>query len=349
MKKLIRKVLNRLAPVKEEDVRQLYKEIDRLYGLIENKLWEEQKHTNMMLYNMYLSQAKINKKFKPLVSIIIPVYNGSNFLSYAIDSALNQTYKNIEIIVVNDGSTDEGKSKEIALKYGKKIRYYEKENGGVSTALNYGIKKMKGEYFAWLSHDDLIEPTHIEKLVEYVSIKGNEKTIPYSAFKVIDEFGTIKVKETISAQLHCFDYKTSVLENEFTLLKGEINGGSVLIPKEAFAKHGLFAEEQRITQERDMWARLITEYKFISIPYETAMLREHSKRVTHVNPRIKIETDEKNLEIIKNASDKKIKKLGLDRTSFYKAMSVHYDIYGNTYMKEEIKKLYKEELKNKDK
>ena len=104
MKKLIRKIVNRLAPVKEEDIKQLYDEISKLYGLIENKLWEEQKHTNMMLYNMYLSQAKIDKKFKPLVSIVIPVYNGSNFLSCAIDCALNQTYKNIEIIAINDCS-----------------------------------------------------------------------------------------------------------------------------------------------------------------------------------------------------------------------------------------------------
>ena len=62
---------------------------------------------------------------KPLVSIIIPVYNGSNFMREAIDSALAQTYPNIEIIVVNDGSTDN--TREIALSYGDKIRYFEKE------------------------------------------------------------------------------------------------------------------------------------------------------------------------------------------------------------------------------
>ena len=68
-------------------------------------------------------------EYKPLVSIVIPVYNGSNYMAEAIDSALSQTYDNIEVIVVNDGSKDQGKSDEIAKSYGDKIRYFPKENG----------------------------------------------------------------------------------------------------------------------------------------------------------------------------------------------------------------------------
>ena len=81
---------------------------------------------------------------QPLVSIVIPVYNGADFLRECIDSALAQTYENIEIIVINDGSCDNGKTEEIALSYGDKIRYIYKENGGVSTALNLGIENMTG-------------------------------------------------------------------------------------------------------------------------------------------------------------------------------------------------------------
>lgn len=104
--------------------------------------------------------------FKPLVSIVIPVYNGSNYLHEAIDSALAQTYEKCEIIVVNDGSTD--CTEQICLSYGDRIRYFYKENGGVATAVNLGIKQMKGEYFSWLSHDDLYYPEKIEKQIEVV-------------------------------------------------------------------------------------------------------------------------------------------------------------------------------------
>ena len=76
----------------------------------------------------------------PLVSIVMPVYNGSNYMREAIDSALAQTYSNIEVIVVNDGSNDDGKTDAIAKEYGDRIRYFIKENGGCASALNLGIK-----------------------------------------------------------------------------------------------------------------------------------------------------------------------------------------------------------------
>ena len=344
MKKLIKKILDKMGLIRAKELNDLRISTNNYLKALEHKMWENNINANIMLYELNLAKGKRKTNFQPKVSIVIPVYNGSNYLKYAIDSALAQTYKNIEIIVVNDGSTDDGKTKEIAKKYGKKISYFEKENGGVSSALNYGIKKMTGEYFAWLSHDDLIEPNHIEKLIEFVSIEGHEKMIPYAAFKVVDENGMIRIEDTMSVQLHCFDYKTSVLRTEFTLLKGEINGGSVLIPKEAFKKHGLFDEKQRITQERDMWSRLIEEYKFVNIPYDTAMIRTHSQQVTNTNPRIKIESDAKNIEIIRNISGKKIKNMGLSKLSFYEILRTHYKDHSNDVIAEELRRLIDETI-----
>ena len=160
----------------------------------------------------------------------------------------------------------------------------------------------------------------------------------------IDENGVIRLPETIAVQLYCFDYKTSVLKNEFTLLKGEINGGSVLIPKEAFNKHGLFAEDQRITQERDMWARLISEYKFINIPYDTAMIRTHSNQVSNTNPNVKIESDKKNIEIIKNISEERIKKMSMSKTTFYEILRAHYENNNNKAVASAITKLLNESI-----
>jgi glycosyltransferase involved in cell wall biosynthesis len=93
--------------------------------------------------------------FNPKVSIIIPVYNWSNYLSEAIESALAQTYKNIEILVINDWSNDNWASEKIALSFGDKINYIYKENGWVATALNLWIEKASWEYISWLSRDNL--------------------------------------------------------------------------------------------------------------------------------------------------------------------------------------------------
>ena len=101
----------------------------------------------------------------PKISVIIPVYNGQNYLREAIDSVFTQTYKNYEMIVVDDGSTD--KTWEMIQSYGSHLYGIQKENGGVASALNCGIRHASGEYIAWLSHDDLFLPNKLERQVDY--------------------------------------------------------------------------------------------------------------------------------------------------------------------------------------
>ena len=125
------------------------------------------------------------ENFYPLVSIVVPVYNGTNYLGEAIDSALAQTYSNIEIIVVNDGSCDDGGTEKIALSYGQKIRYFSKENGGTSSALNVGIRNMQGQYFCWLSHDDLYSPDCVKAQIDLLSRLENKKTITMTDLNTI--------------------------------------------------------------------------------------------------------------------------------------------------------------------
>ena len=108
----------------------------------------------------------------PRVSIVIPVYNGANYLAQAIDSALAQTYSNVEVVFVDDGSTDGGETERVARGYGDRIRYLRKENGGVATALNAGIEVMTGEYFSWLSHDDLYLPEKVALQVQAAAAAG---------------------------------------------------------------------------------------------------------------------------------------------------------------------------------
>ncbi len=102
----------------------------------------------------------------PKVSVIVPVYNVEKYLKRCINSILNQTLQDIEIIFVDDGSTDSSKIiiEEKLNLYREKIKYYYKENGGLSSARNYGIPYARGEYIAFLDSDDYIEPTMYEEM-----------------------------------------------------------------------------------------------------------------------------------------------------------------------------------------
>lgn len=224
---------------------------------------------------------KININYNPLVSIVIPVYNGGKYLKYAIDCALNQTYANIEIIVVNDGSTDNGEVEKIAKSYGNKIRYFYKENGGVSSALNYGIEKMNGDYFSWLSHDDGYTCDKIKDSIDLLS-KNNQlgcKTIAYTGGIFINSEG-IKLypfKEFFKKDVL---YDGIQVINVFTK-KGTINGCCMLIPKEVFNEVGQFDTSLRYSQDSLMWYKIfLNGYKMISDNKENVMCRLHSEQVS---------------------------------------------------------------------
>lgn len=205
------------------------------------------------------------------VSIIIPVYNGSNYLDFAIESALSQDYANIEIIVVNDGSSDENKTRDIAFRYKDKIRYFEKENGGVGSALNLGISKMDGDYFSWLSHDDLYKPNKISSQISYLldSKLTHKNVIIYSDFSLINESGVIFWNSDLSSSLN-YSFRM------WLTLFSQLNGCTLLIPKEAFYKIGGFDESLKHTQDYDLWSRLSFQYEFVYVPINLVESRQHS-------------------------------------------------------------------------
>ena len=110
---------------------------------------------------------------KKLVSIVVPVYNVEEYLRECIDSICTQTYENIEIILVDDGSTDT--SPEICDTYQKidsRIRAFHKNNGGLSDARNYGLNVATGEYIAFVDSDDYIDESFVKKLLQAAEEKG---------------------------------------------------------------------------------------------------------------------------------------------------------------------------------
>lgn len=211
-------------------------------------------------------------EFNSKVSIIIPVYNGSNYLREAIDSALAQTYKNIEVIVVNDGSRDGGKTEAIAKSYGGRIRYFYQDNGGVASALNLGIRKMEGDYFSWLSHDDIYYPIKVEAQVNFFG-KNKNNVILYSDFEYINSeskfirskiIGNIKPREFVYA----------------LITRYPINGCTALIPKTCFDVIGVFNENIKTAQDYELWFRMAKKYKFIHISEILLKSRLHQEQGT---------------------------------------------------------------------
>lgn len=249
--------------------------------------------------------------FYPKVSIIIPIYNGSNYMKEAIDSALAQTYKNIEIIVVNDGSTD--KTEQIALSYGKRIRYFFKKNGGVASALNLGIKKMTGEYFSWLSHDDVYYLDKIEKQIKILSKLYNKKTILYSNVEYINENSNI-ISKTYYEKLYS---EKQLNSGVFSVVKGLINGCSILIPKKLFEKTGYFDEKLQTTNDYDMWFRLYQSNKIKFMKNHTVKYRLHAKQGTNKNPHFIKESNALWKKILNFINDKHLNEWEITPLDFY--------------------------------
>ncbi len=247
-------------------------------------------------------------KAQPKISIIIPVYNGADYLKFSIDSALNQTYQYIEVIVVNDGSSDQGKTESIALSYRDKIRYYKKNNGGVSSALNFGIKHMNGDYFSWLSHDDLYAPDKIEEQVLFIQKNNNKRFVVYSNFLVFSENPyKSRIYKISPPEPKHFRYAITI--DSF------LNGCTLLIPKSAFDEVGLFNTELKHTQDYDMWFRIAKKFRFVHVDKVLVKSRSHenqdskkysSDALAEVNFMIENFIQELTYENITHASNKDI-------------------------------------------
>lgn len=144
----------------------------------------------------------------PLISVLIPVYNGEKYIKECLDSIINQTYSNLEIIIVDDGSTDS--TAEICKKYvlkDKRIDFIQKENGGVSSARNTLIKAAKGHYIQFIDADDWIEPNMIEIMItgciQYSSdismckFKSNKEPLKNNGSSSIENIQILNTHETM--------------------------------------------------------------------------------------------------------------------------------------------------------
>lgn len=206
---------------------------------------------------------------RPRVSIVIPVFNGANYLRTAIDSALAQSYPDVEVLVVNDGSTDDGRTEAIARSYGSRIRYLEQANGGVASALNTGIQEMTGDYLSWLSHDDVYLPAKVESQVSRLGSVPSG-TVLFGDYVFIDARGRLLGERR-------FHGRTDAMRVE--LVTGDpVHGCTTLVPRKSLEAVGPFDITLRTSQDYDMWYRLAGRFSFAHVPEVLVRSRVHSEQ-----------------------------------------------------------------------
>lgn len=200
------------------------------------------------------------------VSVIIPTYNRAKYVTKAIDSILAQTYKDYEIIVVDDGSTDH--TPEVLKKYGDKIRVIRQENSGPSAARNYGIKMAKGSLVTFLDSDDLWLPTKIERQVAF--LKCVDESVPCCLCNAI-------IRDNDCDEVLSFDlasiapnYNEGLWTNVTQILATRciFFTQAVAIRREALLKVGGFDGNLWILEDHDLALRLSLEgpWGYISDP-----------------------------------------------------------------------------------
>lgn len=203
----------------------------------------------------------------PLVSIVIPTYN-CPYIASSIESALAQSYPHTEVIVVNDGSTEHS---DLIKPYFDRIRYIEKTNGGTGSALNEGIKQSRGQYFSWLSSDDLYSRDKVGKQLNFMLSANADAS--YTAFSFIDEHGQVTGR-------HGTPFASKSRFYEAMRGGNVINGCTVMLKRELFERIGLFDESLRCTQDYDLWCRIIPYYDFYYLDEPLVQYRLHHNMST---------------------------------------------------------------------
>lgn len=206
----------------------------------------------------------------PLVSVVIPAYNAAWCVEKAVDSALGQDYRPLEIVVVNDGSTDETAA--VLRRYGDSIRIVSKPNGGLSSARNAGIEAAGGECIAFLDADDWWLPGKIAAQVELMQDCPQIGFCSVATRAEDPEGNLLRLWE-------CPDWQDSFLEALFHQNAAVPGSGSgVMVRKVLFDQAGLFDESLDSLEDIDMWMRLaaITEYACIREPLTVILKRPGS-------------------------------------------------------------------------
>ncbi|MFA6391478.1 MAG: glycosyltransferase family A protein [Patescibacteria group bacterium] len=224
---------------------------------------------------MIIHNSVQNKSF---IDVIIPVYNGQDFIIQAIQSVEKQTYPPNKIIIIDDGSTDDTANFINSHRGIIPIQYIKKEHGGLSSARNKGIQNSTNEYIAFLDADDEWYPNKLEEQIKLFHNKTNENLgVVYCQYDIINEAGHLTDKYYIQQAdplLRGGIFKKLLPLNKIT---GSASG--VLVKRECFDKTSLFDEKMTAYEDWDMWLRLAEYYEFDFVNINLVKIRRYSKNM----------------------------------------------------------------------
>jgi len=211
------------------------------------------------------------KNSTPLISVIIPVYNGEKTIRKTINSVLNQTYQNLEIIVINDGSLDLTLNVVYSIK-DSRLKVFSYENSGVSTSRNRGIERASGQFISFLDADDIWTPEKLEQQLK--ALQANPQvSVACSWVDYIDENGDF-FRHGNHITMNGNVYEQMLIQN---ILE---NGSNPLIRRQALINVGKFDQSLKFAEDWDMWLRLASRYDFVTVPYAHVLYRISSYSIS---------------------------------------------------------------------
>jgi glycosyltransferase involved in cell wall biosynthesis len=208
----------------------------------------------------------------PFISVILPVYNGSRYLNESINCILRQRYTNFELIIIDDGSTDDSASI-IAAYTDPRIRFYSQENQGLSSALNQGLSLANGIYIARQDQDDVSLPDRFARQVAFLEANPD--------YGMVGTWAAIWEETKLTDRLHRHD--TDNLQLKFDLLfDNPFVHSSMMIRKDVFNTVGVYCTDKnrQPPEDYELWSRIAREYRIANIPEVLHIYREMPKSMS---------------------------------------------------------------------
>ncbi|MHB8909185.1 MAG: glycosyltransferase family 2 protein [Syntrophales bacterium] len=220
------------------------------------------------------------------ISVIIPAYNHEQYITEAINSVLNQSYPDFEIIIINDGSTDSTEQKILSI-HDPRIQYISQENSGAHSAINRGISLSQGEYISILNSDDVYLPTRLETCLNFLESNTNYSVV-MSTVEGIDRDGT-PVKKRVTPEIKAWlDWYTAALPlfKEDTFYPNAFAKNIMITTSNLFLRRQCFQEcggfkGLRYAHDWDMLLRLSQKYKIHLIEEDLLQYRMHPENTVH--------------------------------------------------------------------